>query len=138
MNWAFFAAGTDLVGGLMSMRIIHYFMMYIFICFMLIHIYLANIEGISPTLLMFFWKEHGGLVYDPRSTPSWARTTSSTAKRRKLPASALTKGPGKPGPFTSGVGPGNRVPGVCGGDGGFDAPGDFVCQIPRPLDTRSR
>ena len=30
-----------------------------------IHIYLANIEGISPTLLMFFWKEHGGLVYDP-------------------------------------------------------------------------
>ena len=49
----------------MSMRIIHYFMMYIFICFMLIHIYLANIEGISPTLLMFFWKEHGGLVYDP-------------------------------------------------------------------------
>ena len=65
MNWAFFAAGTDLVGGLMSMRIIHYFMMYIFICFMLIHIYLANIEGISPTLLMFFWKEHGGLVYDP-------------------------------------------------------------------------
>ena len=65
LNWAFFAAGTDLVGGLMSMRIIHYFMMYIFICFMLIHIYLANIEGISPTLLMFFWKEHGGLVYDP-------------------------------------------------------------------------
>ena len=32
---------------------------------MFIHIYLANIEGISPTLLMFFWKEHGGLVYDP-------------------------------------------------------------------------
>ena len=64
MNIGFFAAGTDLVGGLMSMRIIHYFMMYIFICFMLIHIYLANIEGISPTLLMFFWKEHGGLVYD--------------------------------------------------------------------------
>ena len=49
----FFAAGTDLVGGLMSMRIIHYFMMYVFVCFMFIHIYLANIEGISPTLLMF-------------------------------------------------------------------------------------
>ena len=49
----------------MSVRIIHYFMMYVFICFMLIHMYLANIEGISPTLLMFFWKEHGGLVYDP-------------------------------------------------------------------------
>ena len=65
MNMGFFAAGTDLVGGLMSMRIIHYFMMYVFICFMFIHIYLANIEGISPTLLMFFWKEHGGLVYDP-------------------------------------------------------------------------
>ena len=65
MNLGFFAAGTDLVGGLMSMRIIHYFMMYVFICFMFIHVYLANIEGISPTLLMFFHKEHGGLVYDP-------------------------------------------------------------------------
>ena len=65
MNLPFFAAGTELVGGAMSMRIIHYFLMYIFICFMLIHIYLANIEGIAPTLLMFFHKEHGGLVYDP-------------------------------------------------------------------------
>ena len=65
MNLPFFAAGTNLVGGLMSMRIIHYFMMYIFIIFMFIHVYLANIEGIAPTKLMFFWKEHGGLVYDP-------------------------------------------------------------------------
>ncbi len=62
-----FAATTNLVGGLMSMRIIHYFMMYVFIIFMFIHIYLANVEGISPTLLMFFHKEHGGLVYDPVS-----------------------------------------------------------------------
>ncbi len=65
MNAPFFAAGTGLVGGLMSMRIIHYFMMYVFICFMFIHVYLANIEGIAPTKLMFCWKEHGGLVYDP-------------------------------------------------------------------------
>ena len=62
-----FAATTNLVGGLMSMRIIHYFMMYVFIIFMFIHVYLANVEGISPTLLMFFHKEHGGLVYDPIS-----------------------------------------------------------------------
>ena len=40
-------------------------MFYIFIIFMFIHVYLANIEGIAPTKLMFFWKEHGGLVYDP-------------------------------------------------------------------------
>lgn len=65
MDAPFFAAGINLVGGAMSMRIIHYFMMFIFICFMLIHIYLANIEGLSPSKLMFFWKEHGGLVYDP-------------------------------------------------------------------------
>lgn len=65
MNMGLFAAGTDLVGGLMSMRIIHYFMMYVFICFMFIHIYLANIEGFAPTKLMFFHQEHGGLVYDP-------------------------------------------------------------------------
>ena len=30
-----------------------------------IHIYLANVEGLAPTFLMFFRKEHGGLVYDP-------------------------------------------------------------------------
>lgn len=62
-----FLATTNLVGGAMSMRIIHYFMMYVFIIFMFIHIYLANVEGIAPTLLMFVHKEHGGLVYDPNN-----------------------------------------------------------------------
>jgi len=56
---------TTLLGGLMSVRIIHYFMMFVFILFMFIHIYLANVEGTAPTKLMFFHKEHGGLVYDP-------------------------------------------------------------------------
>lgn len=65
MNLGIFAAGTDLFGGLMSMRIIHYFMMYVFIIFSFLHIYLANVEGFAPTKLMFTWKEHGGLVYDP-------------------------------------------------------------------------
>ena len=65
MNLAPMWATTDLVGGLMSMRIIHYFMMYIFIVFLFIHIYLANVEGFAPTALMFIHKEHGGLVYDP-------------------------------------------------------------------------
>ena len=65
MNLGFFAIITDLVGGAMSMRIIHYFIMYIFIIFIFIHVYLANVEGTEPTKLMFFHKEHGGLVYDP-------------------------------------------------------------------------
>ena len=65
MNVPVFAATTNLVGGLMSMRIIHYFGMYVFIIFMFIHIYLANVEGFAPTKLMFIRKEHGGLVYDP-------------------------------------------------------------------------
>ena len=64
MNLPFFAAGTNLVGGLMSMRIIHYFMMFVFIAFTLLHAYLANIEGLAPSMLMFFGKEHGGLTYD--------------------------------------------------------------------------
>ena len=64
MNMGFFVAGTDLVGGLMSMRIIHYFMMFVFIAFTLLHAYLANIEGLAPSMLMFFGKEHGGLTYD--------------------------------------------------------------------------
>ena len=59
------AATTNLVGGLMSMRIIHYFGMYVFIIFMFIHIYLANVEGFEPTKLMFIHKEHGGLIYAP-------------------------------------------------------------------------
>ncbi len=53
-----------LVGGAMNMRIIHYFLMYVFIIFCFIHIYLANVEGTEPTKLMFFGKEHGGLTYD--------------------------------------------------------------------------
>ncbi|NTU89483.1 MAG: cytochrome B [Actinobacteria bacterium] len=61
----FFAAGTELMGGLMAMRIIHYFMMWVFICFTMIHAYLANIEGFAPSKMIFAWKEHGGLVYDP-------------------------------------------------------------------------
>ena len=65
MTDGIFAWAVNLVGGAMSMRIIHYFLMYVFIIFMFIHIYLANIESIAPTLLMFFHKEHGGLVYDP-------------------------------------------------------------------------
>jgi len=32
-EWTFFAAGTSFVGGAMSMRIIHYFMMFVFIIF---------------------------------------------------------------------------------------------------------
>ncbi len=65
MDIPVFAAGTALVGGLMNMRIIHYCIMFFFIIFMCIHVYLANVEGIAPSLLMFFWKEHGGLTYDP-------------------------------------------------------------------------
>ena len=65
MNVGVFWATTNLLGGLMSVRIIHYFMMYVFIVFMFIHVYLANVEGFAPTALMFIHKEHGGLVYDP-------------------------------------------------------------------------
>lgn len=65
MNAPFFSGGVELVGGLMSMRIIHYFLMYVFIAFTLLHVYLANVEGFSPTKLMLLRQEHGGLTYDP-------------------------------------------------------------------------
>lgn len=64
MNIGICAAGVNLVGGAMSMRIIHYFLMYVFICFTALHVYLANVEGVAPTMLMLFRKEHGGLTYD--------------------------------------------------------------------------
>ena len=64
-QWPIFFDSTQLVGGAMNMRLIHYFGMWVFIIFMMIHIYLANVEGTAPTKLMFVHKEHGGLTYDP-------------------------------------------------------------------------
>ncbi len=64
MYWAPCMAFTAAVGGIMKVRIIHYFMMFFFICFTLIHAYLANIEGIAPSKIMLLRQEHGGLTYD--------------------------------------------------------------------------
>ncbi|MBQ9069232.1 MAG: cytochrome b/b6 domain-containing protein [Eggerthellaceae bacterium] len=65
MNMGIFAVFTNAVGGLMSVRIIHYFMMFVFIIFMIIHVYMSIIEGGKPLLkLMFANKEHGGYTYD--------------------------------------------------------------------------
>jgi Ni/Fe-hydrogenase 1 B-type cytochrome subunit len=58
-----FAAFTAAVGGIMNVRIIHFFMMVLFVLFIMLHAYLASIEGISPLKMMFAWKEHGGMVY---------------------------------------------------------------------------
>ena len=63
----FFAGFTALVGGLMKLRIIHYFMMYFFICFTMIHGYLAVIDGSALPRLMFLGKETGGLTQDPET-----------------------------------------------------------------------
>lgn len=51
--------------GVMNVRILHWFVMFVIMIIMCIHIYLANIEGVSPSLLILFRKEHAGLVYDP-------------------------------------------------------------------------
>ncbi len=66
-NAPLFLAFTNMVGGLMIVRIIHYCVMWVIIIFTLIHIYLANIEGTSPSAIIFKWKEHGGLTYDPKT-----------------------------------------------------------------------
>ncbi|MRS11594.1 MAG: cytochrome B [Actinobacteria bacterium] len=57
MKGGFFAAGTTLVGGPMNMRIIHYFIMWVFIVFTMIHAYLANIYNFNPSKIIFAWKE---------------------------------------------------------------------------------
>ncbi|MBW6467942.1 MAG: cytochrome b/b6 domain-containing protein [Coriobacteriia bacterium] len=64
MDAAFFAAGTDWVGGQMNMRIIHYYIMWVFILFTAVHAYLANVEGVAPSRLIFAWKEEEGLRFD--------------------------------------------------------------------------
>jgi Ni/Fe-hydrogenase 1 B-type cytochrome subunit len=56
-DWGFFAGGTALVGGPMNMRIIHYFMMWVFILFTMVHAYLANIYNFAPSKIIFLWKE---------------------------------------------------------------------------------
>lgn len=56
-DWGFFMGGTELVGGPMNMRIIHYFMMWVFIVFTMIHAYLANIYNFAPSKIIFLWKE---------------------------------------------------------------------------------
>ncbi|MDI6901449.1 MAG: cytochrome b/b6 domain-containing protein [Anaerosomatales bacterium] len=56
-DWGFFAGGVDMVGGPMNMRIIHYFGMWVFIIFTMIHAYLANIYSFAPSRIIFAWKE---------------------------------------------------------------------------------
>jgi Ni/Fe-hydrogenase 1 B-type cytochrome subunit len=57
MNWGLFSGGVDMVGGPMNMRIIHYFMMWVFIVFTMIHAYLANVYNFAPSKIIFAWKE---------------------------------------------------------------------------------
>jgi len=56
-QWAWLAASTQSVGGLMNMRIIHYYIMWAILCFTGIHAYLASIYGTPPLKIMFLWKE---------------------------------------------------------------------------------
>ena len=65
-NFILFAWVTDLVGGAMIMRIIHYATMWIVIIFVMLHVYLSIANGLAPLKMIFFWKEHGGLVYDTK------------------------------------------------------------------------
>lgn len=65
MNVPLFHGFTNAVGGLMSVRIIHYLMMFIFIIFVMIHVYMVISEGGTSLIkLMFSRKEHGGYTYD--------------------------------------------------------------------------
>jgi|SRR5659263_60190 len=57
MDLGFFTGGLSLVGGPMNMRIIHYFGMWVFIIFTMIHAYLANIYNFNPSKIIFLWKE---------------------------------------------------------------------------------
>ncbi len=57
MDNSFFQASLEWVGGAMNMRIIHYFMMWLFLIFTAVHAYLASIYGFAPLKIMFLWKE---------------------------------------------------------------------------------
>jgi Ni/Fe-hydrogenase 1 B-type cytochrome subunit len=53
----FFKVVSDGLGGLMVMREIHFFIMWVFILTALIHVYLVFAEDFEQFPLMFFWKE---------------------------------------------------------------------------------
>jgi len=57
MNSSIFSGAMALVGGPMNMRIIHYFGMWVFILFTMVHAYLANIYNLNPSKIIFLWKE---------------------------------------------------------------------------------
>lgn len=57
MQAAFFRAGSEWVGGIMNMRLVHYFGMWVIILFTAIHAYLANIYNFAPSRLIFLRKE---------------------------------------------------------------------------------
>jgi len=56
---------VSLLGGIMSVRIFHWFGMFVMIIFMMAHIYLVCLDGVPTIKAMFLRKEHGGFVYDP-------------------------------------------------------------------------
>jgi len=62
---AFFRAGSELMGswgfgngdGLMAVRIIHYWTMWVILLFTGVHAYLANIYNFAPSKMIFAWIE---------------------------------------------------------------------------------
>lgn len=56
--WPFFQGGINLLGGDMTMRVWHYFGMWVVILFTMVHAYLAAIDGFKPLWgLIFLWRE---------------------------------------------------------------------------------
>lgn len=66
-SWGLCTWLTNLVGGAMNMRIIHYTLMWVMIVFIIIHVYLATIEGKADVNMMLFHKESPGMVTDPET-----------------------------------------------------------------------
>jgi Ni/Fe-hydrogenase 1 B-type cytochrome subunit len=56
-QWSFFAAGTAFAGGLMYMRIVHFFIMWAVLVFVMVHVYMAAITGPALLKLMLFRRE---------------------------------------------------------------------------------
>ncbi len=56
-TWSFFSAGTAWVGGLMYMRIIHFFIMWVVVVFVAVHVYISSIYGMPPLKLMLLGRE---------------------------------------------------------------------------------
>jgi Ni/Fe-hydrogenase 1 B-type cytochrome subunit len=67
-------AFTSALGGLMAVRMWHYFLLWAFLAIVLVHVYLSVAEDRVQLPLMFAWRETEATEEEPAEEPGLAET----------------------------------------------------------------